>query len=112
MWTRLIQKALKQESQDVHLLIALAHPLAAEGKIEQAGESLVQAARIDEGEIQNCLSLLHSIEPDDQSRGAWYYAEGRLNLLARDGAAAAESWTHAADAAPRLRDTLLQMEAS
>lgn len=106
-WTRLVEKALKLEPQDTALRMALAQSLAAERRIGSAGEALVHAARLDESAIEDCLSLLHSFEPDDESRGPWYHAEGQLHLLRRDGAAAAESWTHAADAAPKLRETLL-----
>lgn len=107
-WTKLINKALKLEPQNTDLLVARGHSLAAEKKIDAAGESLIRAARIHEPEIENCLSLLHAIEPDDDSRGAWYHTEGHLFLLQQDGAAAAESWTRAADADPKLRERLLE----
>jgi tetratricopeptide (TPR) repeat protein len=107
-WTGLIERALKLAPQDTDLLIARARSLAAEMKIEPAGESLVRAARQDESEIENCLAVLHSVDPDDAGRGAWFYSEGHLHLLAQDGTRAAESWTHAADANPKLREQLLE----
>lgn len=107
-WTRLIEKALKLEPQNTDLLIAHARSLAAEGRIAAAGDALIHAARINEAATADCLALLRSIEPDPEGRGAWYYTEGHLYLLLKDGAAATESWTHAADADPKLREQLLE----
>jgi len=107
-WTSLIKKSLKNDSQNCDLLIALAQSLFAEKKFDSAGEVLVKAARIDDSKIDDCLSLLHGIDPDDSGRGHWFYAEGHLYFLQQDGAAAAESWTRAADAEPKLRDQMLE----
>jgi len=107
-WTKLIDKALKLAPQNTDLLIARAHSLAAEKKIDAAGESLIRAARIREPEIDNCLSLLQSIQPEDDTRGAWYHTEGHLYLLQQDGTRAARSWRRAADADPKLREQLLE----
>jgi tetratricopeptide (TPR) repeat protein len=107
-WTKFVARALELDPQDTDLLVAHAHALAAENKFDLAGESLIRAARLNESEIERCLDLLQGFQPDEAGRGSWYYTEGHLHLLRQDGAAAAESWRHAADAAPKLRESLLE----
>lgn len=107
-WTALVGRALKLEPQDCNLFIAHATALFAESKFDAGGEALIRAARMNESEIENCLSLLHSVTPDDAGRGHWYLTEGHLHLLKKDAAAGAEAWRRAADANPKLREQLLE----
>lgn len=80
----------------------------AAGDVAAASRAWVQAARADATLLEPARECLTDCEPDDDERGEWLAARGRVDLLGGDMAAAEENLRRAGEADPSLREGVLE----
>ena len=104
----LLGRAVDRHGDDGHWMLARAFARQAGGAFGEASTLAASAARRDKNLVDRALARIESVEPEGDDRGPWWCARGDLALQQGRGDDAAHAYTEAADAAPGLRDDLVE----